>query len=520
MKELGWTRDHKSYFFKALCIIFCLTNLDTNAQEIEWEQSYGGPLEDFVEEVVVAVDGGLVAVGYVSSPDFYLDLWIIKTTSSGEEVWQHFLGGEALEMGHSIKNTSDGGYIVTGRTNSINGNLDPYNLDSDFWIIKFSEDGVIEWEQTYGGEAADFALDGIQTSDGGYIITGASSSVGGDVTNNHGDNDGWVVKLASDGSIEWEKSLGGSGADQLDKVISSNDGGYVLVGMSKSDDGDLTGNFGESDLWIVKLTSEGEVQWQKSFGGSSWDWANSIQSISSGGVIIVGTTNSIDGDVISNHGGYDVWVLELSDTGGLVWQKTYGGGANDFGKDIQLTLDEGYVLVASANSVDGDMQNPLNMSSGLSNYWVVKISTTGNIVWERLVGGGYFEHPTSIKQTEDGGFIVAGGSESPNGDISSPKGGMDYWLVKIGTIILGTDAITNGSLVLYPNPAINNLNILTEANMLGASYRIYNAVGQLLRSGQINREFSSLDINEFANGSYILHLQNAKETLTVTFMKE
>ena len=526
MKEFGWVLDCKLYFFVAISSILSLTSVDSNAQQIEWEQSHGwdwsnGGFEEFVDELIVGGDGGFVSIGQVYFPGIYNDLWIIKTNSSGEEEWQQTFGGGGKDMGHSIKNTSDGGYIVTGETNTINGNDDPNNPDSHYYIVKFSEAGVLEWDRIYGGEATDVAYDGFQTADGGYIVTGVSNSVGGDITNNHGGTDAWVIKLSEDGMLEWEKSLGGSNTDRLFKIILASDGGYILAGYSDSNDGDLTENSGDQDLWIVKLNTEGEIVWQNSLGGSSVDAAWSVQAISNGGYILTGTTNSIDGDVTMNQGGNDVWVLELSSTGDLVWQKTYGGEAEDRGREIQLTSDGGYVLVASSSSLGGDIQNPINTGSGYIDYWALKISSTGSIEWERLMGGSGQDVAASIKETEDGGFIIGGSSNSSNGDISSPKGEFDFWLVKLQPVILGVEKVsTNGLLGLYPNPATDYLNIETDADMIGANYSIFNSVGQLVISGKVNSENTSIEIKDFAKGFYVLQLQNTEGSLTAPFVRE
>ena len=183
----------------------------------------------------------------------------------------------------------------------------------------------IQWAKCYGGSEYDAALSIQQTTDGGYIVAGLSLSNDNDVSGNHGGEDYWIVKLTSTGSIEWQKSLGGSGEDRASSVIQTTDGGYIIAGTSNSNDGDVSGNHGRDDYWIVKLSSTGILEWQKSLGGSGDDDANSIQQTTDGGYIIAGGSNSNDGDVSGNHGSDDYWIVKLAPSGSIEWQKSLGG---------------------------------------------------------------------------------------------------------------------------------------------------------------------------------------------------
>jgi hypothetical protein len=176
---------------------------------------------------------------------------------------------------------------------------------------------VIEWQKCLGGSDIDQALSVQQTSDGGYIVGGRSNSIDGDVTGNHGDYDAWIVKLDTIGNMEWQKSLGGSDNDGASSIQQTFDGGYIVAGYSVSNDGDVTGNHGEGDCWIVKLDKRGNIEWQKFLGGSSSDNANSINQTSDGDYIVAGDSFSNNGDVTGNHDvarnqGYpDLWVIKL-----------------------------------------------------------------------------------------------------------------------------------------------------------------------------------------------------------------
>ena len=170
---------------------------------------------------------------------------------------------------------------------------------------------IISWQKSLGGSDDDYARSIQQNTDEGYIIAGAFSSNDGDVSGNHGYFDYWIVKLTSAGDINWQKSLGGNEYDWANSIQQTTDGGYIIAGDSKSNDGDVSENQGDDDSWIVKLTSTGEIDWQKALGGSGNDQASSIQQTTDGDYIIAGFSNSNDGNVSGNHGGFDYWIVKI-----------------------------------------------------------------------------------------------------------------------------------------------------------------------------------------------------------------
>ena len=239
------------------------------------------------------------------------DYTVIVTVALPVISWQKSLGGSGYDRATSIQQTSDGGYIVAGNSSSIDEDVTGNHGNSDYWIVKLNSVGSIVWQKSLGGSGNDSATSIQQTSDGFYIVAGSSSSINGDVTGNHGGVDYWIVKLDSLGSILWQKSLGGSGNDYAQSIQQTSDGGYIVAGYSTSINGDVTGNHGNSDYWIVKLNHVGSIVWQKSLGGSGFDYAWSIQQTSDGGHIVAGYSTSINGDVTGNHGDYDSWIVKL-----------------------------------------------------------------------------------------------------------------------------------------------------------------------------------------------------------------
>lgn len=435
------------------------------------------------------------------------DYWIAKLNATGNLEWQKSLGGTNLEIANSIQQTGDGGFIVAGESKSNNGDVSGHHGSTDyrdFWIVKLSESGIIEWQKSLGGSDSDIAFDIQQTIDGGYIVAGVSNSNDGDVTINKGSSDYWVVKLTGSGAIEWQKSLGGGLQDIARSVKQTSDGGYIVAGHSNSSNGDVTGNHGSSDFWIVKLSMEGNLSWQKSLGGSQYDAAHSIFQTSEGDYIIAGNTESNNGDVMENNGGNDFWIVKLSTDGEIIWQNSLGGSVSDFGYDIKSTFDGGSIVAGFSSSIDGDVSE----NQGQGDFWLVKLNSLGNIEWQKSVGGTLSEVAYSVQQTMDGGFIAAGSSESNDGDVTGNHGGMDYWLVKLGPVLSVEGGILNNTILLFPNPNSGQFYLNLSPLKDVSSISIIDVLGRLVYS-TTKISPGTIEINQnLAAGMYVVKVSS------------
>ncbi len=235
--------------------------------------------------------------------------------------------------------------------------------------MKLSSKGTIQWRRCFGGTGWDEAHSIHQTADKGYILAGYTGSSNGDVKGNHGDRDAWVVKLSSKGSVQWKKCLGGTGEDFASSIHQTTDKGYILAGFTSSSNGDVKGYHGNGDAWVVKLSSKGSVQWQRCLGGTDWDFACSIHQTADKGYILAGSTLSNNGDVKGNHGGRDAWVVKLSSKGSIQWQRCLGGTNWDFAYSIHQTADKGYILAGETDSKNGDVKG----NHGKQDAWVIKL---------------------------------------------------------------------------------------------------------------------------------------------------
>lgn len=377
--------------------------------------------------------------------------------------WQRCLGGTNNDYAQCIQTTIDGGFIVAGTTRSNNGDVSGNNGNEDVWIVKTSSSGNIEWQKCLGGSNDDSADSIIITPDGGYIVAGYTYSNNGDVFGNHGDADVWVVKLSNIGNIQWQKCIGGSGEDRSKSIQSTPDGGFIISGFTSSNDGDITGNHGSWEALVFKINQSGILQWQRCYGGSNEDFAKAIYPTTDGGYVIAGYTGSFDGDVTGYLGSTDAWVVKITITGTIQWQKCLGSYGADEAEFIEQTSDGGFLMVGNTNSTAGDV---IGNHGGFRDSWVVKLNNLGAIQWQRCLGGSGIDYGFSLTQTSDGGAIILNCTTSSDGDVSGYSGGgaYDAWLVKLNNLgnIEWQECIggSNTDFIYNTKPTIDNGYIL------------------------------------------------------------
>ncbi|WP_108808254.1 hypothetical protein [Aquimarina spinulae] len=296
--------------------------------------------------------------------------------------------------------------------------------------------GEIDWVKTFGGSNEDNALSVVETTDGGYAIAGYTQSIDGDITDKTApDSDYWLLKITKEGEISWSKTYGGSGDERGEKIIQTTDGGYALVGYSRSADEDVSANAGLQDYWIVKTDISGGIQWEKSFGFPGIDRAFSVVQTRDGGYFITGfldvTASGGEGNDnksgFSKHGVGEFWGIKLNSAGEKEWRRFFGGTNNDRSYDVVQTQDDGFIMIGSSESVDFDITN----SKGSYDFWAVKINKEGTKLWQKSFGGSEIDVGYAIAATGDGKFLIVGDSRSTDGDISSANGNADLWLIQI-----------------------------------------------------------------------------------------
>jgi hypothetical protein len=366
-----------------------------------WNKVIKGSEDDVAHSIIQSSDGGYAVAGETRSFGAGgFDIYVVKLDSSGNVMWAKAIGGSEWDGAYSIIQSSDGGYVVAGWTISFGAG------GSDFYVVKLDSGGNVQWTKTIGGSHDDYAYSIIQSSDGGYAVAGWTYSFGA------GSWDMYVVKLDSAGNVQWTKTIGTSYTDEAaHSIIQSSDGGYVVAGWTTG-----FGAGGWGDMYIVKLDSAGNVEWAKTIGGSDTDYAYSIMQSSDGGYVVAGQTYSF-GAVC-----WDMYVVKLDSAGNVEWAKTIGGSLNscDGAQSIIQSSDGGYVVTGNTSS-----------SSSSSDLFVVKLDSSGNVMWAKVIGGTEWDSAYSIIQSSDGGYVIAGSTNS-FGAGAYP----DIYIVKIAEGIL------------------------------------------------------------------------------------
>ncbi|HOZ89845.1 MAG TPA: T9SS type A sorting domain-containing protein [Bacteroidia bacterium] len=505
---------------RKLIILLLICTTTAHAQEIEWQNTIGGSGVEFLNYTQQTSDGGYILGGRSNSGvsgdktepskgDY--DYWVVKLDATGNIQWQNTIGGDDADWLQSVQQTTDNGYILGGwsKSNISADKTENSQGASDFWVVKLDSIGNIQWQNTIGGDSTDNLYSLQQTTDGGYILGGFSiSSISGDKTEySIGGSDYWVVKLDASGNIQWQNTIGGYENDNLYSLQQTTDGGYILGGRSMSNaTGDKTENSqGLDDYWVVKIDATGNIQWQNTIGGNSWDELESIEQTSDGGYILGGSSDSDNsGDKTENsQGDFDYWVVKLDATGNLQWQNTIGGDNWDKLKSIQQTTDGSYIFGGySSSNISGDKTEN---SQGNYDYWVINIDSIGNILWQNTIGGLYAEALSSIKQTIDGGYIIGGQSVSPiSGDkTEDSQGNNDYWVIKL------TDKYNLIDGKMYAD--VNN-NTIQDVGELGVSNKMVTEqnTGRLSFSQQNGKySLSVLDTGGFSVSASTINYYNS-----------
>ena len=444
-------------------------------------------------------------------------MWLVKLNYEAQIEWQKCLGGFSQDFGNSVEQTSDGGYILAGSTNSNEGDVSGNHGQVDFWVVKLYENGTIQWQKCLGGTSTEIAWSCKQTNDGGYIVGGDTYSNDGDVSGNHGDADCWIVKLDQNGQIQWSKTIGGIAIESLSEIQICADGGFIIAASSNSNDGDVSENNGESDAWIFKLSNSGVLLWEQSYGGSGSEYAASIDILNDGGFILAAGTASNDGDVNGNNGQTDNWILKLDATGTEIWKTCIGGSLNDIPRSIIQSQDGGFVFAGVTNSLDG----AIDTAYGEDDWFVAKLNAAGSIEWTQCFGGSELEYTRAIFQTSDNGLAIAGYTLSLDGNIPQNQGYIDAWIIKLANIMKNTPVESATSLHMYPNPASEFITVrgLSEATP-NKSFALYNQVGQLIAKGIIQQPETILCVDALPAGMYLLSIDNNHDAQRLRFIKQ
>ena len=335
---------------------------------LEWQKHFGGSKDDKALDIIQTLEGDFIILGSSESSDLDVsenagskDFWLVKLSNNGILLWEKSFGFLGEDYGTTLLETKDGGFLITGvldvSASNGQGNAKSTIINhagGDYWVLKTNHLGALEWSRYFGGSFTEIPLGIVETDNHNYIIVGSSDSNDFNISNNNGSYDFWMTKIATDGSLLLEKTFGGSEIDEASAIIAANDGNFIIVGNTRSADKDVSKNNGAADIWILKVSAEGNLIWEKTIGGSSFEVAKAIYNTQDNGFLIAGSSRSLDNG-FQNKGQNDALILKINENGNLLWQKTFGGSEIDFLYDVVELNNKSIIAVGESSSSDQDI---------------------------------------------------------------------------------------------------------------------------------------------------------------------
>lgn len=470
---------------------------------VEWTKCLGGSSPENAMAVRTTPDGGCIILGNTSSnngdisdPPGYIDLWVVKLDAQGNISWEKTFGSNNTDYPGSIALSNDGGYVITGTVGSCNRDVVCTNPDDSLWIIKLNSSGILQWQKTYGNNYGDYIQN---TADGGYVIAGKTNV-------NSGDCDAVVLKIDSNGNQQWLKIFGGDHQQEVLSIMQTNEGEYLVAFKDTQ--------ISSFDTTILKLATNGDLIWQKNIGSILGDRIYDMQIAADGNYILVGDIYNIDDGF---HGGLDAFLIKTTPDGEMLWQKSYGGTSTDLIKSVVALPDGGFAASGFTQSNNsGDVSGPH------PNYdaWFFRVDAAGNLLWQKYVGAMGTDVFKDVKQTTDDGFLALGFTSSATIEGGAVNHGSDDILVtKFSAEMLGNDTFEIPVATVFPNPAATVLNFFHIDSTNVKAIKIYNSLGKLIKS-QNGHNMSAVDVSDLPTGAYNLLLDKGNTSEVIKFLKK
>lgn len=594
---------------------YCVWKMSENG-DIEWQKSFGGNGIDLLQSVKVTNDGGFILAG--TSNSFKTlegetgnkkedckgnsDFWVIKLDAKGEEIWQKTIGGNGQDELICAFQSRDGGYMLGGSSSSsiatkeisedsedVITKPDLYSKSEnsrgnmDYWIVKLDKAGTIQWQKTYGGEYADFLRSMEQTKDGGYILGGYSNSPksGEKEYTTNGIGDFWILKISDTGEIEWQKTLGGEGDNQLYAIHQTQDLGYIVGGNSNSTI-PLTSVGGSvrsgTDFWVLKLEENGTISWSETYDYGKIDILTSLVENKDATYLIGGhaqseNANSLEKNIKKDEEGINDYIaLKISDKGERLWDKTVGSKGEDILRKLIETRDGGFLLAGTSNPVNNNgigsnktsnskNSSPINIGSGGTNKQLQKATNSINYNIKELndnVNELYKEKTQSVSQEinnaigldkdspvkfgsnapenllnnnsplstgddSNGLDEILPGAQKQNIPVSRDKhtnlGNNDFWVVKIKDKQKPIKPRTSGIEVI-PNPAASFTNIIIGYDFENGTATLVDMAGRTLQQFSITSRTVPVDLSRYSDGVYIVNIKTNVQSDGVKVIKK
>lgn len=475
---------------------------------IQWQKVPLTGLHDRATDITSSGDGGYLYIGVDNmDPSSLPNCTLTKIDAFGNQIWTKTIGGSQFDYGRRIYKLSDGNFMIIGNTTSIDGDMVGHTVNEKIWMFKVDISGNIIMKKFYNGESCNEML---ELTDG-YVLTGGKIQ--------SGNMDVLVLKTSLNGAVVWSKTFGGTSEDIGYKTIATPTNNLLVFSQTLSNDGNITQNHGTQDVWLLELDAMGNLNWQKTIGGTSYEYARDVIA-ESDGYVFWGKTASSDGDLtgLTPHSQGDAWLFKTDFNGNIIWQKTYGSNYGENIEEARLlkTIDNNYIAIVQTGNGGGDVVG--SNYHGSTDIWMLKFDLLGNIIWKRCWGGNSFERSMSFLQNTDGSILVVGSTQSQNGDlIGSGKNtaNQDVWIFKLNSEVLAIEELHGASqkIDIYPNPTSEIINIKSPFKILKTE--VYNITGQLQDICYMN----TLNISKYPTGIYILKVYTDKNVSTFKVLK-
>jgi hypothetical protein len=462
--------------------LFTLTTTIHAQPDSLWSKTFGGENDESCYSLIQTADGGYALAGDTRSfGTGRSDMWLIKTNEDGDSLWSRTYGGEDYEKCCSFIQNADGGFALAGYTTSFGAG------NKDFWLVVTDENGEELWSQTYGGQYDEYCNSIIPTADGGFALMGYTDSFG------EGSADFWIIVTDNEGDSLWSKTYGGEGGDVIYSATQTTDGGFAMAGH--------TWSYGEglTDFWLVVTDDNGEELWSQSYGGRNYDICYSVIQATDKGIVLAGLTGPFA------EGGSDFWLVVTDENGDVRWCQMYGSrGYYDFIESVIQTPDNGFTLAGATCS----------FGNHSSDFWLIRTNENGNHLWSSRFGGEESDVCNSVIQTRDGGYVLAGKTNSFG------AGGDDFWLVKTGPDPVSVSSEPHNpypsSFILqpaYPNPFNSFTNIRFDLPVNSdVSITVFDLNGRSVAT-LLDEHFTAgnhsltWDAKDYTNGMYLCKME-------------
>ncbi len=514
--------------------LIMITAAQINAQSPNFSAaisaSFGGSADEEFFGAARTSDGGYILSGLTNSTDGDINqsvvydtanVFVVRTDASGNKIWARAYGGNAYDKARYAFEDDAGNIIVIGTTHSSDGDITFTNGNSDLFVLKLDPSGNIIWMKQYGGTGFESGRYAAQISDGNYLIGGYTTSSNFDVPINRGSHDGWLLKTDTSGTVMWSNTYGGSQGERLRYFVEAPDGSIYFAGASKSSDFQCSGNQGDYDFWVGKTDAAGNLLWNYQYGGSLADGGYQITAISDHRYLITGNTESFDGDVVGYKGGTtDGWIVMVDSSGNFIRQSCLGGTRGDRLYNT-LEIEPGnFISVGFSSSSDADLTGA---NTGPTNeYWLVSLDSTLQHEWSYATGGSGGDIGTElIYDAGDSSFTIAGESNSVNGAVTGNHGGVDFWMVKLVTFT-GLESIDDDQFSAYYNQAEHAI-FLNSNTSFKLNLKLLDTGGKLLyslMSHAVSQGTNRIDVPVLSSapeGLYLLSIEANQKNYLIKF---